>query len=94
MEESRSVLKIVIVKPTGKRLLERSRRTWEDNIRMDLKKIGINTTNYVHSTQGRDFWRALVNAALNFQVPYAMEFFAVVFVMMGWSLLPNALRPF
>ena len=32
---------------------------------MDLKEIGINTRNWVDSTQDRDYWRALVNAALN-----------------------------
>ena len=37
MEEDRSAFKI-----TGKRLLGRPRRRWENNIRMDLKEIGIN----------------------------------------------------
>ena len=37
-------------KPTGKRPLGRPRRSWEDNIRMNLKEIGINTRNYVYST--------------------------------------------
>ena len=41
----------------------------EDNIRMGLKEIGINTRNWVDSVQGKDYWRALVNAALNPQVP-------------------------
>jgi hypothetical protein len=40
-------------------------RRWEDNIRMDLKEIGINTRNWFDSVQDRDYWRALVNAALN-----------------------------
>ena len=34
-------------KPTEKRPLERPRRRWEDNIRMYLKEIGINTRNWV-----------------------------------------------
>ena len=34
--------KIVTGKPTGKRPLGRPRRRWKDNIRMDLKVIGIN----------------------------------------------------
>ena len=55
-------------KPTGKRPLGRPRRRWEDNIRMDLKEIGMNTRNWVDSTQDRDYWRALVNAALNLWV--------------------------
>jgi len=36
-----------IVKPTRKRPLGRSRRRWEDNIRIDLKRIGVNTRNWV-----------------------------------------------
>ena len=40
-------------------------RRWEDNIRMDLEEMGINAGNLVDSAQGRDSWRALVNAALN-----------------------------
>ena len=55
-------------KPTGKRSLERPRRRWEDNIRMDLEEIGINVGNWVDSAQDRDYWRALVNAALNLRI--------------------------
>ena len=32
---------------------------WEDNIRMDLKEIGINTRNWVDSAQDREYWRAI-----------------------------------
>ena len=53
----------------GKRPLGRPRRRWEDNIRMDLEEIGINAGNWVDSAQDRDYWRALVNAALNLRVP-------------------------
>ena len=56
-------------KPTGKRPLGRPRRRWEDNIRMVLEEIGINAGNLVDSAQDRDYWRALVNAALNLRVP-------------------------
>ena len=41
----------------------RRRRRWEDNIRIYLKEIGINTRNWVDSAQDRNYWRALVNAA-------------------------------
>ena len=61
MEEGRSPFIII----TGKRPLGRSRRRLEDNIRMDLEEIGINEGNWVDSTQERDYWRALVNAAVN-----------------------------
>ena len=45
MEEGRSAFKILTGKPTGKRLLERPRRRWEEHIRMDIKETGINTRN-------------------------------------------------
>ena len=69
IEEGRSAFKILTGKPTGKRPLGRPRRRWEDNIRMDLEEISINAGNWVDSAQDRDYWRALVNAALNLWVP-------------------------
>ena len=60
---------MLIGKPTRKRPLERSRRRWEDNVRMDLEDTGINAWNWVDSAQDRDYWRAFVNAALNLRVP-------------------------
>ena len=53
-EEGRSAFKILTDKPTGKRPLGRPRRRWEDNIRMDLKEMGINTRNWVELSQDRD----------------------------------------
>ena len=47
----------------------RPRLTWEDNIRMGLEEIGINAGNWVDSAQDRNYWSALVNAALNLRVP-------------------------
>ena len=40
---------------------------------MDLEEIGIIAGNWVDSAQDRYYWRALVNAALNLRVPYAMK---------------------
>ena len=47
MKEARSVFKILTGTSAGKRPLGRARRKWEDNIRMNLKEIGINTRNWV-----------------------------------------------
>jgi hypothetical protein len=69
MEKCRSASKILTGKPTGKIPLPSPRRRWEDNIRMDLEEIGINAENWVDSAHGRDYWRALLNAALNLRVP-------------------------
>ena len=54
--------------PTGKRLLGRPRRTWEGNIRMNLKETGVNKKNWIDSGEDRDYWRNFVNAAMNLQV--------------------------
>ena len=63
---NRSAFKILTGKPTGKRPLGRPR---EDNIRTDLEEIGISARNWVDLAQDRNYWRALVNAALNLWVP-------------------------
>ena len=69
MEEGSSAFKIFTGKPTGKRPLERPRRRWEDNIRMNLEEKGINAGNWVDSVQCRNYWKSLAIAALNLRVP-------------------------
>ena len=63
--------KILTGTPRGRRPLGRFRRKWEDNIRMDFKEFGINRRNWIDSTQDRDYWRTLVNAALNLRASTA-----------------------
>ena len=55
-------------KPTEKGPLGRPRSRWEDNIRMNLQEMGVNTRNWVVSARDRDYWRAFVNAVLNLRV--------------------------
>jgi hypothetical protein len=74
MKEGRSAFKILTGAPAGKRPLWSPRRRCENNIRIDLKEIGINTKSWVDSAQDKDYWRAIVNATLNLRVPQAMEF--------------------
>ena len=69
MPEGGSAFKILTGRPTGKRPSGRPRRNWEDSTRMDLKEIGGNTRNWIDLAQDRDYWRVLVNAALNLRVP-------------------------
>ena len=56
-EEGRSAFKILTDRPTpvGKRPLGRPRRRWEDNIKTDLKEIGISMRNWVDLAQDRDY---------------------------------------
>ena len=68
MEEGRSAFKTSTGHYRKDTIREAYRRRWEDNIIMDLKEIGINMSNWVDSAHDRDYWRALVNAALNLRV--------------------------
>jgi hypothetical protein len=40
MGEGRGFNRVLVERPEGKRPLGRPRRRWEDNIKMDLRKIG------------------------------------------------------
>ena len=39
MGERRGVYRVLVGKPEGKRPLDRLRRRWEDNIKMDVQKV-------------------------------------------------------
>jgi hypothetical protein len=49
--------------------LGRPRRRWEDNIKMDLRKIGIDGANWIQLSQDWIQWRACVNTIMNLRVP-------------------------
>jgi len=52
-----------------KRPLERPRRRWEDNIKMDLHEVGYGDIDWIGLAQDRDKWRALGSAVMNLRVP-------------------------
>jgi hypothetical protein len=56
-------------KSEGKRPLGRHRRRWEDNIIMDLRRIGWEDVDWIHLAQDRGQCRALVNTVMGFRVP-------------------------
>ena len=68
MKGGRRAFEILTIKPTGKRPLEKPRHRWEDNIRMYLKEISVNTKNWVDSAKDRDQWRFFGNVALNHRI--------------------------
>jgi hypothetical protein len=69
MGEGRCVYRVLVGKPEGKRPLERPRRRWEDNIKMDLREIGIDGVNWIRLAQDRVQWRAFVNTVMNCRIP-------------------------
>jgi hypothetical protein len=69
MGELRNTYNILVGKPEVNRQLGRPRCTWEDNIRMDLREMGWEGVDWMHSDQDRDRQRALVNTVMNLRVP-------------------------
>jgi len=59
---------VLVGKPEGKRPLMRSRRRWDDNIKMYLQEVGCRGMDWTELAQERDRWRALVSAVMNLQV--------------------------
>jgi hypothetical protein len=67
--EGRGVYRVLVGRHEGKRPLVRSRRRWEDNIKTDLREIGIDGANWIQLVQDRVQWRACVNTVMNLRVP-------------------------
>jgi hypothetical protein len=59
---------MLVARPEGKRPLGRHRRRLEDNIKMDLRELGIDEANWIRLAEDRVQWRAFVNTVMNLQV--------------------------
>ena len=59
---------VLVGKPEVKRPLGRPRHRWEDNIKMDLQKVGCEGMDWIDVAQDKDSWQALMNAVMNFMV--------------------------
>ena len=56
MGEKRSVYRVLVGKPEGKRPLVCPRHRWEDNIKMDLQEVGCGGMDWIELAQDRDRW--------------------------------------
>jgi hypothetical protein len=54
--EGRGVYRVLVGRPEGKKPLGRPRRSWEDNIKME---IGIDGAKWIRLAQDRVQWRVL-----------------------------------
>jgi hypothetical protein len=69
MGKGKGIYRVLVGKLEGRRPLGRTRRRWEDNIRMDLQEVGCGGMDWIELAQDRDRWRAPVNAVMNLRVP-------------------------
>jgi hypothetical protein len=68
MAEGKGVYRVLVGRSEGKRPLGRPRHRWEDNIKMDLREIGIGGVNWICLSQDRVQWQAFVNTVMNLWV--------------------------
>jgi hypothetical protein len=69
MGERRGAYRALVGKPEGRRPLERPRRRWKDNNKMDLPEVVWGGADWINLAQDRDRWRALVYKVMNLRVP-------------------------
>jgi hypothetical protein len=69
MGEGRDVYRVLVGRPEGKRPLGRPMRRWEDNIKLGLRKIGIDSANWIQLAQERVQWWTFVSTVMNLRVP-------------------------
>ena len=69
MGKRTGVYRVLMGKPQGKRPIERPRRRWEDNIKMDLQEAEWGGMDWNDLVQDKDKWQALVNAVITLWVP-------------------------
>jgi hypothetical protein len=67
--EGGGACRVLVRRPEGKRPLGRPRRKWEDNIKMDLREIGIDGANWIQLAQDKVQWGACVNTVMKLRVP-------------------------
>jgi hypothetical protein len=65
----RSVYRVLVGRPEGKRPLGIHRRRCEDNIKPGLRDIGIDVENWIQLARDRVQWRAFVNTVVNLLLP-------------------------
>jgi hypothetical protein len=68
MGDKRSAYRTLVETPEGKRPLERPRRRWVSDIRMDLREMGWDGMDWIDLDQDMDQWRTLLNTALILRV--------------------------
>jgi hypothetical protein len=69
MGERRGTCRVLVRKLEGRRPLERPRRRWEGNVKMDLRKVRQGCMDWIDLALDSDRWMAFVNVVMNLQFP-------------------------
>ena len=69
MGGSRGACRLLVGRPEGKGLLRRPVHKWDENIKMDIQKIGWADMDWIDQAEDRDRWQVLVNVVVNLGVP-------------------------
>jgi hypothetical protein len=73
MGQGKGVYRVLVGRPEVKRPLGRPGRRWEENIKLDLREIGIDGANWIRLAQDRVHWRAFMNTVMSLRVPYRKQ---------------------
>jgi hypothetical protein len=65
MEKEQGVHRVLVGKPEEKRPMGRPRRSWKDNIKMDLQEVGGGCGDWMELAQDSDRWREIVSTVKN-----------------------------
>jgi len=66
----RGVYKVLVGNREEKRPIGGPRPRWEDNIKIDLQKVGCGSMDWIELAQDMDRWREIVNAVMNLPAKY------------------------
>jgi hypothetical protein len=69
MREVREIYRVLVGEPERKRPLGRSRRRWEDKLKVDLQEVEYGGVDWIELVQDRDRWPEFVNVVMKFWVP-------------------------
>jgi hypothetical protein len=64
----RGACRVLVGRRKKNKLAEKSRRSWEDNIKMYVKR-SVRVTDWIDVAQNREKWQAHVKAVINLWVP-------------------------
>ena len=71
MGETGGAYRVLVGTPEWKGPFGRPGRRWENNNKTHLQLAGWGDVDWIDLAWGRDWWRALVSAAMNLRVPYS-----------------------